>query len=106
MGIVLVHEMIHLALFADRLSFGHTPEFKRRSRALGLPGIYHELPLPNRMVRAKRYVYGCPCGARVESRVKFRQPRACGRCCRRFARGRFDPRFVLTLCEDHHPTDP
>ena len=100
MGIVLVHEMIHLALFTERLPHGHTGEFKRRSYSLGLPRIYHELPLPNRLVRPKRYVYACTCGLQVESKIRFRAPRACATCCRKFNRGRFDRRFRLFLVED------
>lgn len=100
MGIVLVHEMIHLALFTERRPHGHTGEFKRRSFSLGLPRIYHELPLPTRLVRPKRYVYACACGLRVESKIRFRAPRACASCCKKFNRGRFDRRFALFLVED------
>ncbi|MBY0585572.1 SprT-like domain-containing protein [bacterium] len=100
MGIVLVHEMIHLALFTDRLPFGHTGEFKRRSLSVGLPRIYHELPLPGRLAKSKRYRYRCVCGQMVLSRIKFRQPRACAHCCKKFSRGRFDPRFTLVFVDE------
>jgi predicted SprT family Zn-dependent metalloprotease len=105
MGVVLVHEMIHLALHTDRLPMGHTVEFKRRSLSVGLPRIYHELPLPSRLVKRKKYLYRCSCGQVVEAKIKFRQPRACARCCRQYARGRFDPRFVLVLVAEDQAAD-
>lgn len=96
LGIVLIHEQIHLSLSTDHLSSGHTPEFKRRSLALGLPSIHHAMPLPQRLRRPRRvHVYRCACGKEVQSRVRFRQPRACAACCRRHANGRFDRRFLL-----------
>lgn len=97
LAVVFIHEMIHLSLYEDHLPHGHTREFKRRSWRLGLPRIHHELPLPERITSARRYqIYQCRSCQRVtESRVRFRRPRACGRCCRQFAQGRFDRRFLL-----------
>lgn len=94
LAVVVVHEMVHLSLYVDRRPYGHTPEFKSRSYRLGLPGIYHDLPLPERIERSRRvYLYRCRCGAALESRVRFRTPRACAECCRRYGDGRYDERF-------------
>lgn len=96
LGVVLLHEMIHLALHTDGLRFGHTPEFKRRSYALGMMDIRHELPLPERIVETRtRHLYRCVCGRVIESTKRFRQPRACAACCRKFNRGRYHERFRL-----------
>lgn len=96
LGAVLIHEQIHFSLFVEHLSSGHTPEFKRRSIALGLPNIRHEMPLPRRMQKPVQvHRYACGCGRVIESRRRFRQPRACVACCNQFARGKFDRRFQL-----------
>jgi len=95
LGVVLVHEMIHLSLYSDGRPFGHTREFKYRSSSLGLPDVHHELPIPDRLKPRKAHLYRCKCGRIVESRIKFRRPRACAHCCRSFARGRYDDRFRL-----------
>lgn len=95
-GVVLLHEMIHLSLFEERRPFGHTPLFKSRSVALGMPRIHHEMPLPDRLKgRRNTHLYACPCGAVIRSRIQFRAPRACAACCRRHAKGRYDARFQL-----------
>lgn len=96
LGIVLVHEQIHLALFEEQLPFGHTREFARRSAALGLPNIHHQMPLPERLRRpTPEHLYRCDRGHLVRSRVRFRTPRACAPCCDQHAQGRFDERFPL-----------
>lgn len=96
LGIVLVHEQIHLSLWSQRRPYGHTAEFKWYSRELGLPLIHHQLPLPDRLARPRPvHVYRCRCGQEIESRVRFRSPRACAACCARHAGGRFDARFML-----------
>ena len=95
LGVVFIHELIHLSLFADKKPFGHTREFKWRSSSLGLIDVHHELPLPDRLKPRKAHLYRCACGRIVESRIRFRKPRACAHCCKRFARGRYDDRFRL-----------
>lgn len=103
LGIVLIHEQIHLSLYEEGIAYGHTPEFKRRSLGLGLPAIHHEMPLPDRLRKPVRYhLYCCACGAVVKSRVKFRKPRACAACCNRFAAGHYDTRFRLTYMGIQH----
>lgn len=94
LAVVLLHEQIHLSLWEDSLPFGHTTEFRRRSILMGMPGIYHELPLPERMARPL-HRYGCLCGWVTTSRVRFRTPRACSACCEKYNRGRYDERFNL-----------
>lgn len=94
LGVVFVHELIHLSLYVDHRPYGHTAEFKTRSERLGLSGIYHDLPLPDRIKRRRRiHLYRCACGQELESRIRFRTPRACADCCRRFARGKYDERY-------------
>lgn len=96
LAVVLVHELIHLSLFVDRRPYGHTAEFKARSQRIGLPGIYHDLPLPDRIQRRRRiHLYRCRCGKLIESRVRFRSPRACADCCQRHAGGQYDARYRL-----------
>ena len=96
LGIVLIHEQIHLALFERRRPFGHTALFKQKSHAVGLPSIHHEMPLPQRMIKPRKFhVYECRCGIVIRSRRRFRLARACGACCKKHNRGRFDSRFTL-----------
>jgi predicted SprT family Zn-dependent metalloprotease len=106
LGVVLIHEQIHLSLFEHRLPFGHTGEFKRRSREVGLPEIHHALPLPDRIVRRRRlHRWACrTCGRVSTSKIRFRAPRACADCCGRFARGRYDARFNLVYLGVEEPS--
>lgn len=96
LGAVLIHEMIHLYLFEQRMPYGHNSAFKIMSRSAGLPSVYHELPLPTRLKRQRSWhLYRCSCGIELRSRVRFRTPRACASCCRRFNRSRYDERYRL-----------
>lgn len=100
LGAVLIHEQVHYSLFIDRMKFGHTAEFRRRSALLGLPDIRHEMPLPARLRKPSiLHRYRCPCGRQIESLRKFRRPRACAACCMQHSDGRFDKRFQLRLIE-------
>jgi predicted SprT family Zn-dependent metalloprotease len=96
LGVVLLHEQVHLSLYEEGLAYGHTAEFKRRSLNLGLPDIHHEMPLPDRLRKPRCvHLYQCVCGTVVQSRIKFRKPRACATCCDRYSGGRYDRRFQL-----------
>lgn len=96
LGVVLVHEQIHLALYEQGLPHGHTRAFKSLSGNLGLPSIHHEMPLPERLRPApKLHWYRCRCGKVISSRIRFHKPRACAECCHRHAKGRYDSRFNL-----------
>lgn len=95
LGVVVVHEQIHLALYESGLPSGHTRQFKHLSGAFGLPKIHHELPLPDRLRRATVHLYRCVCGRVFESRIRFQKPRACSTCCAAHAGGRYDARFRL-----------
>ncbi|MGL4464488.1 MAG: SprT-like domain-containing protein [Planctomycetia bacterium] len=53
LGVVLIHEQIHLSLFLEKKPFGHTSEFKRLATALGQPEIRHRMPLPRRLARRR-----------------------------------------------------
>lgn len=95
LGIVYLHELIHLDLFVRGRPIGHTGEFKRLSRSLGMPDIRHQLPLPARLGKKRLHRYACPTGCSLESLVRFRAPRACAACCRAYAGGRYDSRYRL-----------
>ena len=96
LGVVVVHEQIHLDLHVRGRDSGHTREFQRISTSLGLPSIYHEMILPPRARRHVMHQYRCGgCRTVVASKVKFRTPRACRECCDRLAGGKFDRRFRL-----------
>lgn len=98
LGVVLIHEQIHLSLFEQGLPSGHTPLFKARSCAIGLTDIHHAMPLPARLKKpAILHLYQCRCGKVIESPRRFRTPRACTACCNQFNSGRYDVRFALRL---------
>ena len=93
------HELAHILVFAR---YGtrrkpHGAEWQLFCTELGIPGesATHSLALPvNRQERRLRY--GCPSCGKVVARVRpFRREAACVECCRTFAGGRFDQRFVL-----------
>ena len=98
----LRHELAHLVAFdraRGRRITAHGPEWKRACGDLGIPGESrcHTLPLPRREV-ARRHVYRCPrCDFRLRRvrPIKARRRLACMDCCKRYAGGRFDRRFVF-----------
>jgi len=112
----LRHELAHLVAFARTRGHripAHGTEWKRACADLGIPGESrcHDLPLPRRQVN-RRYVYRCPRCHFLLRRVrpiKARKRLACHECCKNFARGRFDARFVFVKVPpvpDEHPTSP
>lgn len=112
MGIVLAHELIHLSLHHDNLPSGHTGDFKARSKAIGLPGIYHQMPLPERFTKPKsahRYLYYCPCCREAifrSVRLSKKTPPACRKCCNKFNSGQWDQKFTYQYnCEVEFFTD-
>ncbi len=97
---ILLHELCHWWLFRQgRPHREDDPRFQsllhrhgapRRARALERPApVWH--------------LYACPhCGRRY--RYRRRVDYACGACCRRYAAGRYDPRFRLAPAEpEPHP---
>ena len=98
----LRHELAHLVAFdrarARRIA-AHGPEWRQACGDLGIPGESrcHTLPLPRRQVE-RRHVYRCPrCDFRLRRvrPIKARRRLACLDCCKRYAGGRFDRRFVF-----------
>lgn len=105
----LRHELAHL-LAAWRARGGgrlrgrriapHGPEWRQACAELGIPGEprCHRLGLPRRAPAARRHTYRCPgCGFQLRRvrPIPKRRPLACRACCRSFARGRFDRRFLF-----------
>ena len=86
------HEMIHYWLWRTGRPFGHTAEFKLKMRAMGV-SRYNQVPIK----REPKFVYECPeC---LLEYPRFRRARliACGGCCKKLNRGKFDLRFKLRL---------
>lgn len=88
----LVHEMIHYWLWFRRKPHGHTAEFVRKMKEIG---VSRYNPVPRR--RPYRYVYRCPsCSKEFLARRRW-GVLACARCCDSFSEGRYDSRFRLFL---------
>lgn len=78
----LLHEMIHAWLHARGANPGHTLQFKRKMRELGLHSIYHDLGTARPLHEsARRYILRCEqCTMEV---LRKRKPPAnimCARC--------------------------
>jgi predicted SprT family Zn-dependent metalloprotease len=87
----MLHEIAH-ALVGP--THGHDRVWLRQARAIGYTG--HRTSTRQNEVPSA-FVAICP-GCSHEHK-RFRRPRsqtACGRCCNRYAGGRFDERFALT----------
>lgn len=90
MKCVLGHEMIHYWLWFNGRPFGHTTEFHRMMKKMGVPRYS---PLPK---RDPKYLYVCPeCSLEYPKQRKMTGSRACGVCCDKKNGGRFDRRFLL-----------
>lgn len=102
------HELAHLlAQFraGRRRIAPHGPEWRDACRELGIgdEARCHALPFPITR-RARRYLYRCPQCQRDFPRVhRLRRVVACLACCRKFARGGFDPKFRLALVDRRRP---
>jgi predicted SprT family Zn-dependent metalloprotease len=97
----LRHELAHLLAQARagsrRRIAPHGPEWRRACADLGIDGEArcHTLPFPIHR-RARPYLYVCShCRAEFPRTRPLRRTSACLACCRKFNRGRFDPRFKL-----------
>ncbi len=90
---ILKHEMIHLWLFEQNLPSGHTALFRAKARALGQPGIRHDIALPP---RKSGWEYSCShCQVTFVRRRRYGRAVACGKCCDKWGNGGFDARFKL-----------
>lgn len=86
----LLHELCHWWLRRHGLVHReNSRRFQDLLRSVGAPRYARPLD------REPSRFYRCPaCGARYGYRRRVRGY-ACGACCRRYARGRYDPRFAL-----------
>ena len=93
---ILKHEMIHLWLYVQKLPHGHTREFRLKAREIGQSRTRHQIAPPPSCAPKSGWIYVCAaCEARVVRRRRFGRRVACAKCCREFAGGNFDERFLL-----------
>jgi SprT protein len=101
----LRHELAHLlAQFRTgrRRISPHGPEWRRACRDLGIAdeARCHTLPFPVQQ-RARRFLYRCSrCGKEFPRVHRIKRPIACLDCCRKFNRGKFDPKARLRLVRE------
>ena len=91
----LAHEMIHYWLWDRRRPYGHTPEFLKKMREMG---VSRYNPVPKQ--RPYRYLYVCSACDREFPARKRLGVLACASCCKTHSGGRFDPRFQLRLAKE------
>ena len=100
----LRHELAHLlAQFRTgrRRISPHGPEWRRACRDLGIADETrcHTLPFPVKK-RERRFLYRCSrCGKEFPRVRRIKRAVACLDCCRKFNRGKFDPKARLRLVE-------
>ena len=100
----LRHELAHLlAQFraGRRRVAPHGAEWRRACRDLGIAdeARCHTLPFPVKQ-RARRFLYRCSrCGKEFPRVRRIKRAVACLECCRKFNRGKFDPKARLRLVE-------
>ena len=100
----LRHELAHLlAQFraGPRRIPPHGAEWRRACRDLGIAdeARCHTLPFPVKQ-RARRFLYRCSrCGKEFPRVRRIKRAVACLECCRKFNRGKFDPKARLRLVE-------
>lgn len=100
----LRHELAHLlAQFRGgrRRIPPHGAEWRRACRDLGIgdEARCHTLPFPVQQ-RARRFLYRCSrCGKEFPRARRIKRAVACLDCCRKFNRGKFDPKARLRLVE-------
>lgn len=88
----LSHEMIHLWLWQRGKSYGHTPEFWVKMKAMGV-SRYNPVP----RTRPYKYVYRCSACAKEFHARRRLGVLACAKCCNAHTGGRYDARFKLVL---------
>jgi predicted SprT family Zn-dependent metalloprotease len=100
----LRHELAHLlAQFraGRRRVAPHGAEWRKACRDLGIgdESRCHALPFPIQR-RARRFLYRCErCGREFPRVRRIKRTVACLDCCRKFNRGKFDPKARLRLVE-------
>ena len=101
----LRHELAHLlAQFRSKTRRvpPHGREWKKACRDLGIAdeGRCHALPFPVRE-RTRRFLYRCErCGKEFPRVRRIKRTVACLDCCRKFNRGKFDPKSRLRLVSE------
>lgn len=94
----LAHEMIHYWLWVRRRPYGHTQEFLKKMKHMGV-SRYNPVPRS----RPFKYLYRClACQKHFPTRKRI-GALACAVCCKQFSQGRYDPRFKLVLFRIIHP---
>ncbi len=88
----MAHEMIHYWLWVRRKPYGHTDEFYTKMKAMGV-SRYNPVP----RLRTPKYLYRCPACLKDFPARRRLGVLACLECCRKDAKGKFDPRFKLEL---------
>jgi SprT protein len=97
----MAHEMIHQWLWERGRPYGHTDEFHRKLREIGVPR-YNPVP----RLRPLRWVYRCiECGNESYARKRLTGRLACLPCCRRHNGGRFHARFECRLARELSPRE-
>lgn len=86
------HEMIHYWLWIRRRPYGHTSEFLKKMKEMGV-SRYNTVPRN----RPYRYQYRCPACFDITPARKILKNLACGACCKKHNRGQYDQRFRLEL---------
>lgn len=88
---VILHEIAHALVGPGH---GHGPVWKAKAREIGNSGNRtHSAEIPQ-----GRWAMTCPnCGKTAHFQRRPRVTRACGKCCREHAGGRYDERFRMTL---------
>ena len=105
----LRHELAHLlAQFraGRRRVPPHGAEWRRACRDLGIAdeARCHALPFPIQR-RTRRFLYRCErCGKEFPRVRRIKRTVACLECCRKFNRGKFDPKSRLRLVEGEKAT--
>ncbi|MEP4076721.1 MAG: SprT family zinc-dependent metalloprotease [Haloferula sp.] len=96
----LCHELAHLVAYeraGRRRIKAHGVEWQVACADLGIPGekASHELPFEGRK-QQRKYAYHCNhCEEVIERVRKMRGSAACYTCCRKYAGGSYDERFLL-----------
>lgn len=86
----ILHEMIHYHLWHSGKPYGHTEEFRRILKKVGAKRFN---PVPK--LRPYKHLYECPkCRKQIPARRRI-EDSACRDCCKKYASGNFDRRFLL-----------
>jgi predicted SprT family Zn-dependent metalloprotease len=88
----LGHEMIHYWLWLEKKPYGHTPEFHKKMKEMGV-SRYNQNPKSVEY----RYRYFClTCETTYPGR-KMMAKAACRKCCVQYSGGAYDTRYILEI---------